>query len=161
MTALTVTISSFRYFIANDMLVSGELEGSTGRALLPGPGDGAVVVANVVQLALSNHVSRLTRLVFHVGFDTNRPVDDIEKDRCCRGIGTRVNGGLGFFSVPRHDDGELCALRRAGAEVAVPCSRQRMSLLCESRHNTSQQEAQLKYSSPHHSTFRPSGPYQY
>ena len=143
--------------ILRDSLVPSELKIPIDGTLAPGPDDGAMVSAHVFQFSVGDDVNRLAGLIFHIRFETNGPVGGIEGDDAGCGISSRIDDAVHFFPIPSHHDGDLGSLGGGRTPVAVPGTRQGVSLLRESRcgHSQERQETQMDKSSSHEFCNRP------
>ena len=115
------------------VLFSGEFERAAGGSLTPRSGDGPMIAAEILQLAIRGYMNHLSRGVLHIGFEAHVPVGHIHGNDGGAGIGTWVQNSLNLLAVPRHHHRHRSPLRGIGPPIAVPRAGERMSLLREIR----------------------------
>src|SRR5436309_180823 len=98
-------------------------------------------------------MNRITGPVLCIRLDTNRPVRHIHEDAAYgNGIRARIDSPRDVLPIPVHHDRDVIPLGRGRPPVTGPCTRERVSLLRNSRHDyaeTHKKETQTEGSPPH------------
>src|SRR5436309_13860812 len=98
-------------------------------------------------------MNRIAGSVLCIRLDTSRPVRHIYEDTAYRnGVRARIDSPCDVLPIPVHHDRDVSPLGGGRTPVTGPCTRQRVSLLRDSRHNcaeTQEKETQTEDSPPH------------